>query len=152
MKTPSVRDATIADTDSVVSILREFHEERATASYVHAARDAVQACIDQDDRDLIVVEIDGVVTGYATVHWVPFPMVQGREAYVSDLLIQREWRDHGLGRLLLAEVEERARTRGCKRLMLNNRRAAESFIRGFFSKAGFREREEFANFVKPLNG
>jgi ribosomal protein S18 acetylase RimI-like enzyme len=150
MKTPSVRDATSADTDAVVGILREFHEERAIVP-VHAARDAVQACIDHDDRDLIVAEIDGMVIGYTVVHWVPFPMVQGREAYVSDLLVRREWRDQGLGSLLLAEVEERARARRCPRVMLNNRRAAESFKRGFFSKAGFREREDFANFVKTLH-
>lgn len=35
--------------------------------------------------------------------------------------------------------------------MLNNLRTAESFARGFFAKAGLRERVDFANFVKPVS-
>lgn len=47
-------------------------------------------------------------------------------------------------------VEVRANEMRCERLMLNNRVAAESFERGFFVKAGFHQRTDFANFVKPL--
>jgi hypothetical protein len=47
-------------------------------------------------------------------------------------------------------VEHHARERGCVRLMLNNRRASTAYQRGFYPRAGFHERDHFANFVKKL--
>ncbi len=51
---------------------------------------------------------------------------------------------------LLKAAEERARSTGCFRLMLNNRLDAQSFQRDFYPKNGF-QRREVANFVKALN-
>jgi GNAT superfamily N-acetyltransferase len=130
--------------------VRRWHEERGAALDVQLTRSAVCACIGDGGRDLIVADCDGEVVGYVAVHWIPFPMLHGHEAYVSDLLIRQDWRGRGLGYRLLAVTEDRARARGCVRVMLNNRRTAESFARGFFAQAGFHERTEFANFVKPF--
>ena len=77
-------------------------------------------------------------------------MIQGWEAYISDLLVSQSLRGGGIGRLLLETAQSEARERGCARLMLNNRKTALSFVHGFYPKHGFREREGFANFVKPL--
>jgi ribosomal protein S18 acetylase RimI-like enzyme len=150
MKASAIRDAILADSDQLAELVRQLHEERGAALDVQQARDAVCACIGDGSRDLIVADCDNDVVGYVAVHWIPFPMLHGQEAYVSDLLIRRDWRGRGIGRRLLAVTEDRARARGCVRIMLNNRKTAESFARGFFAQAGFRERTEFANFVKPL--
>ena len=77
-------------------------------------------------------------------------MLYGTEGYLSDLLVTQSARGQGVGQLLLAQVEARAQELGCVRLMLNNARTAESFARGFYPKQGYRERTEFANFVKSL--
>jgi len=150
MKTSEIRDATPADSDQLVELVRQLHDERGAELDVQQARDAVCACIGDRSRDLIVADCDGQVVGYVAVHWIPFPMLRGQEAYVSDLLVRHDWRGHGVGRRLLAVTEDRARARGCVRIMLNNRKTEEAFARSFFAQAGFRERTEYANFVKPF--
>jgi ribosomal protein S18 acetylase RimI-like enzyme len=90
------------------------------------------------------------VRGFIVVHWLPFPMLGGTEAYISDLIVAREARGRGVGRELVAAVERDARARSCVRLMLNNRIGSESFQRGFYPKLGFRVRDEFASLVKVL--
>ncbi len=150
MKMSAIRDATPADSDQLAELVRQLHEERGAGLDVRQARDAVCACIDDLSRDLIVADCEGEVVGYVAVHWIPFPILHGQEAYVSDLLVRHDWRGGGVGRRLLAVTEDRACARGCVRIMLNNRKTAESFARGFFAQAGFRERTEMANFVKPI--
>jgi GNAT superfamily N-acetyltransferase len=150
MKTCTIREATLADLEQLAGILREFHEEGGRELDLQRTLAVVTGCIGNPGRDLLVAEFGGEPIGYAAVHYIPFPMVQGHEAYLSDFLIRREWRGRGVGRDLLEATERRARAHGCVRIMLNNRRTAESFVRGFYNKAGYRERDNFANFIKPL--
>jgi hypothetical protein len=53
---------------------------------------------------------------------------------------------------MLEVVKKMAIERGCSRLMLVNRKARESYKRGFYRNLGWEEREEFANFVLHLPG
>jgi len=106
--------------------------------------------VSQPASDVFVAESDEAVVGFVVIHWVPFPMLSGTEGYISDLIVTAELRGAGIGRRLVDAVEAEARSRGCVRLMLNNRIAAKSFQRGFYPKIGYRHREEFANFVKAL--
>jgi len=115
-----------------------------------SAADAVRSCLTSPGSGLYVAARGGKVDGFIVVHWIPFPMLAGSEAYISDLIVERIQRGRGIGRRLVAVVESEARGRGCVRLMLNNRVAAESFKRAFYSKLGFRARDDFANLVKPL--
>ena len=83
---------------------------------------------------------------------MPFPLLRGREAYVTDLLVDYPERNTGAGTALLDTAVGLARREGCLRLMLNNYREAESFRRGFYARRGWRERTEFANFIRILDG
>ncbi len=74
----------------------------------------------------------------------------GPEGYVSELFIAGACRGQGVGRQLLEVVVAEARERGCARLMLVNMRHRESYERQFYSKQGWKERAEAANFVYPL--
>jgi GNAT superfamily N-acetyltransferase len=114
------------------------------------AAEAVRTCLVSPGCGVYVAARGGTIDGFIVVHWIPFPMLAGTEAYISDLIVERLQRGSGTGRGLVAIVEREARDRGCIRLMLNNRLAAESFKRGFYAKLGFRVREEFANLVKHL--
>jgi GNAT superfamily N-acetyltransferase len=139
----TIRDATLEDAGELAQLVRLLHEERGAVLDLELARKAAITCVASQASDLIVAVCDGAVVGYVAV-------LRGQEAYVSDLLIRLDWRGRGIGGRLLAATEQRARTRGCVRLMLNNRRTADSFQRAFYPQAGFVERTDFANFVKPL--
>ena len=150
MEDVTLRAAQALDVDGIRDLVVALAQERSGTSDTGVVRAAAEECIGQPGHEIIVAAAAGEVVAYVVVHWVPFPMLGGREAYVSDLIVRADWRGHGLGNRLMEAVEEWAEAMGCQRLMLNNRVDAESFERGFFAKAGFRQRTEFANFVKPL--
>ncbi len=149
MEDVTVRVAQATDVDGIGKLVSALAQERGGTSDADAVGGAAAECISQPGHEVIVA-VAAEVVAYVAVHWVPFPMLGGKEAYVSDLIVRTDWRGHGLGNRLMEAVEARANEAGCERLMLNNRVAAESFERGFFTKAGFRQRTDFANFVKPL--
>ena len=150
MEGVTLRAAQASDADGIKDLVTALADERGGTSDAEAVAAAAEECIGQPGHEIIVASSGAEVVAYVAVHWVPFPMLGGREAYVSDLIVRADWRGRGLGNRLMEAVEARANEMGCERLMLNNRVAAESFERGFFAKAGFRQRTDFANFVKPL--
>ena len=150
MEDVTLRAAQASAADGIRDLVTALACERGGTSDADAVGAAAEECIGQPGHEVVVASAGEQVVAYVAVHWIPFPMLGGREAYVSDLLVHADWRGHGLGNRLMEAVEARANEMGCARLMLNNRVAAESFERGFFAKTGFQQRTDFANFVKPL--
>jgi GNAT superfamily N-acetyltransferase len=146
-----IRRANESDCSVIAELIADLRrEEQGLAVDRAPILSAILAAVSQPASEVFVAECDGVVSGFVVVHWLPFPMLAGTEGYISDLIVAAELRAAGIGRGLVGAVEAEARSRGCVRLMLNNRIAAKSFQRGFYPKLGYRHREDFANFVKPL--
>lgn len=103
-----------------------------------------------DNSHVYVYTIDDKPVGYINVHVINFPMLNGKELYISDLLVSEKKRGKGIGKKLLDYVEDHYHQIGCTRLMLNNSKLSEGYIRGFYKKNGYTERTGFANFVKSL--
>ena len=139
------------DCVAIIELIEALRREEGGVSRDrNSAAEAVRSCLASPGSGVYVAARGGEVDGFIVVHWIPFPLLAGTEAYISDLIVERSQRGQGTGRRLVAVVESEARDRGCVRLMLNNRVAAESFKRGFYAKLGFRAREEFSNLVKLL--
>ena len=92
----------------------------------------------------------GQITAYASVHWLPYFILDGPEGYLSELFVHEQARGKGIGTLLLASVKKEARRRGCSRLLLENNRTRNSYLRGFYLKDGWEERTRMASFVFDL--
>lgn len=146
-----VRAAVAADLDGVVELLVNLAREEGREP---AARETLRlllaACLDSHCHQLHVAEGAGRVVGYVVAHWVPFPLMGGREAYVSDLVVAADRRGGRVGSRLLTAVEEAAVEGRCARVMLNNRVGSQAYERAFYAKRGYRRRDEFANFVKEF--
>jgi GNAT superfamily N-acetyltransferase len=95
----------------------------------------------------VVENSAGLITGYVAVHWIPYQFLPGPEGYVSELFVLADARGQGVGKELLARVKEEGRLRGAVRLSLLNLRTRPSYLRGFYSKDGWVERPEAANFI-----
>ena len=145
-----VREAQPFDVDAIRSLVIALAHERGSAPDGEAIASMIGECIDAGGHMILVAQMDDRLAGYLAVHWVSMPMLPGREGYISDLIVGADQRGKGVGSSLLEAVEKEAAARGCVRLTLNNRTNIESHQRGFYPKAGFRERTEFANFAKPL--
>jgi GNAT superfamily N-acetyltransferase len=113
--------------------------------------DHMARCMSDDSHSMYVAEDEaGRFLGYTAVHWLPYLMLSGPEGYVSELMVAEAARGQGCGTGLLDVVREEGITRGCSRLMLANRTTRESYQRGFYTKRGWTERGDIANFVLPL--
>jgi len=95
---------------------------------------------------LLVARVDQQPFGFVSLHFIPYFLLEGEEAYVSELFVHNSFADKGVGSALLEAAVEAARTRKCKRMHLINSRVRESYKRGFYSKRGWREREYAASF------
>ncbi len=143
--------ATPADANGIVFVLR------STGWFAHLdlpkgaeqIREHLEACLRDDSHSVYVARGDtGEILGYASVHWLPYLILEASEGFLSELFIRDDVRGFGIGRRLLATVEEEARARGCGRLQLIAFRNREVYQRGFYTKAGWRERPEGAVFIR----
>ena len=108
-------------------------------------------CTADDSHLVLVAQVPGgEIAGYCAVHWLPYLILAGPEGYVSELFIKDEFRGQGIGSQLLETIKTEAQNRGCSRLMLLNMRKRESYKRQFYSKQGWEERPDAANFILPL--
>lgn len=151
----NIRKASPADAEALGRLSEEFAAHQSKP-FDESRRDShvcnvIAACDDNDNHMLMVAETgEGQVVGYISAHFVPFFLLQGTEAYVSELMVTASARDHGIGSRLLDHVEKEAQKRGCARMMVNNVRETEAYQRSFYAKRGFTERVGVGNFVKDL--
>lgn len=145
-----IRTGTLNDCPSIAALVVALARERDGHLPDAAAVSAAAAECVNGNASLLIADEDGEVVGYLAVHWIPFPLLSGREGYISDLVISKGCRGRGVGTALLEAATECANAQRCVRLSLNNRITSEAFTRGFFTGAGFRQRTEFANFVREL--
>ena len=117
---------------------------------------ALQTLLDhahtEPERDLLLIAEDAQqrIHGYCAVHWLPIAVLQGWEAYVSELFIAETACGAGLGQQLLDAATQAARDKGCVRIWLLNNRERLSYVRGFYPQQGWSEQAEMARFVLPL--
>jgi phosphinothricin acetyltransferase len=136
----TVRDAVVGDAASIAEIYNQGIEDRlATLETERRSADERQAWLaERSARNPVLVALDaGRVVGWASLN-----RFNARAAYdhVADfsVYVDRDWRGHGVGRLLLAKLEERARQIGYHKLVL----AAfptNTAGRRLYERRGFRE-------------
>lgn len=82
---------------------------------------------------LLAAEMDGLLVGVAALHAMPLLEHDGRRGRLVALVVDESCRGQGLGRKLMAEVEQEARRLGCRDLEITSsrvREAAKSFYPG----------------------
>ncbi len=149
-----LRKGRVEDAESMAIILREigWSQKRNALPLEGVANpiaELIQHCLkDSEGRTLLVaVDENDQVIGFMNVHWVPFIMLGSWEGYVPDVFVSPKASGKGVGRLLVEAVMEEVRKRGCTRLMLTNGRDRQSYKQGFYSKLGWTEKPQVANFV-----
>jgi GNAT superfamily N-acetyltransferase len=148
-----IREANATDAPEIADLLRSLNlfahlnNEPLSATQERILKHLNLCGADDSHLVLLAQTPDDKVMGYCAVHWLPYLILTGPEGYVSELFIRDEFRGQGVGGRLLEVVKSEAQKRGCSRLMLLNMRARESYQRQFYSKHGWEERPDAANFV-----
>ena len=151
-----IRRAETQDAPAISELVRSLGlfahitAEAADATETRVARH-LALCLADDSHSVFVAQnAAGEIVGYGAVHWLPYFILASPEGYVSELFVQAACRGQGIGRQILEVMKAEAQQRGCSRLMLLNRRQRESYQRQFYTKQGWEERGEMANFIYHL--
>jgi GNAT superfamily N-acetyltransferase len=96
------------------------------------------------DGKIFVAEEDGDVVGFVCV-WARVPCEEPDEdpsdyAFISDLVVDADHRQHGVGSALMSAAEEYARARGGRRIRLHVL-ARNEVARRFYRSMNYQDRE-----------
>jgi len=142
------------DVESILPIIMQYREHHhkivVEESIIASTREVLMSMIEHKDSFVFVAEGDEKIIGYMVIHLCPYPLLGSYEIYITDLVVTPEFRSKGVGKALIEKAAETGKAMNCKRLMLNNNKISESYIRSFYRKHNFDERTGFANFVYNL--
>lgn len=139
----SFRQATTADQDVVLALLREFYAEDGSAYDAETAK-ALRALLADPGLGRVVLIRDdgGVPAGYLVVAFGYSLEFRGRDAFVDELFVDSAHRGRGLGREALREAERCCREAGIRALHLEVRPDNEK-ARRLYGSAGYVDREYY---------
>lgn len=106
--------------------------------------------ISENDNTYVFVTEDDKAHAYINFNILNFPLIGGKELYISELFVSENSKGKGYGTALLNFAIETGKSLKCKRIMLNNGKETESFLRNFYKNHNFIERENMANFILNL--
>jgi GNAT superfamily N-acetyltransferase len=141
------------DIPFIVDMVYEHRKRRVpdiSLNVKHEISDILWNLMGEISSYTLVGTMNGMILGFVNFHILEFPLIVGRECYLTDLLVLKSERGQGVGSELLGEVERFAKEKGCSRMMLNNGKWSESYQRGFYKKFGYHDRNNVVNFVKSL--
>jgi len=117
----TIRNAAHSDIDALVSLLRELFAVEADFFFdADKQRRGLLLMLDgcRKHRCVRVAEQDNEVIGMCSAQTLISTAEGGAVALVEDLVVKTGWRGRGVGRMLLASMEDWRRERGLKRLQL----------------------------------
>ena len=121
-----------------------------TTENIQQIKEELTSLVGNSSSITLIAKENNQINGFINGHIISFPIIMGKECYISELFVNPISRGLGIGHKLLEEISKLAKTKCCKRLMLNNPKEYDSYKREFYIKEDFEERTNFANFVKDL--
>ena len=138
--TITIRPAQTADLEAVFSLAKDFATSFRPEMEIFRA--SFGKLIENHDALLLVAEQSGCICGYLLGFDHDTLFANGRVAWIEELMVHEEQRREGIGRQLVEQFENWARTRGSRLVALATRRAAS-----FYSAVGY---EESAAYFRKL--
>ena len=102
--------------------------------------DAVfRAVLGDPSRGVWLAERGGEVLGLVTTMAQAQLRLAGVQLTIEELVVHERARGTGVGRVLVAHVQEQARRVGARRVELTTNRSRPVYLRGFYPSCGFTE-------------
>jgi len=116
----TIRKASASDMDSLVELLKAlFSVEEDFIFNESLQRQGLAMMLENEaDRCIMVAETDGKVIGICSIQTLISTAEGGKVGLVEDVVVNPSYRGKGIGRMLLASLEEWAKKKGLKRLQL----------------------------------
>ncbi len=146
-----VRKINYKDINNIVSIISTYHKETNNTKIKEIdIIKTVNQLLDHGNNLYVGVDSSDSVVAFVNFHECFFPLIGGKEYYISELFVSSKHRGMNFGSELLEFVIEKAKVEGCRRILLNNAKTSKAFERSFYAKHGFMARDFMANFIMEL--
>ncbi len=119
----TIRPATPADEDAILALLPQLFEapgRKAPGYTEERGRAGIRWAVQRPDSDILLALDGGKLLGLASVYTDIQSIRYGKRCWLQDLVVSKEARSHGIGRLLLDAATEWAHERGCTHLQLSS--------------------------------
>jgi GNAT superfamily N-acetyltransferase len=93
---------------------------------------------------------DEFIVGCLLVHWLYELWADHPEALISSLYVGQAWRNQGVGTCLLQAGVSIATRFSCSRLWLESNRLNPAYLKQFYAKRGWKERDDLSVFEFEL--
>jgi len=112
---PQLRDARPGDSAALAALLGEL----GYPSSAEQAAERVERIAADPSTLLVVAEVGGELAGFGALHVQNLVELDAPGCEVAGLVVGERFRRRGIGELLMAALEDEARTRGATHLVLN---------------------------------
>ena len=136
---PTFRRADAGDQDTVLALAREFWRHSGLAASGGRERALAGLLGAPEHGEIHLIAITERAIGYGVLCWGYSVEIGGRDAFLDELYIRRDFRGAGIGARALEYLEAVARAAGVKALhleLMDDNRAAGTLYR----RAGYVER------------
>lgn len=135
------RTGDVSDLPTFVSLLADdplgAQREAPTEDDAGAYERAFAAIEADPNHEILVAELEGAVAGFLQLSYLPhLTYTGGWRAQIEGVRVDPSIRSRGIGRALIGEAVDRARTRGCHLVQLTTDQRRPDAIR-FYEGLGF---------------
>lgn len=140
----TIRRARLSDADAIAALSKQlgYHAEPA------AVADRLSRVLARDDQQFLVADEHGHAVGW--IHMLVSEYVEAAAfVIIGGLVVDREHRQQGIGRRLLAEAEAWTTQRGCSVVRLSST-ISRTEAHAFYERAGYAKIKTQYSFAKPV--
>jgi GNAT superfamily N-acetyltransferase len=141
---PAFRLAIESDLPLLLKLVQEFHEYDGHPFDEEVVTRALRELIRNPaaGRIWIIGDEEGVSVGYAVLGFGYSIEFHGRDAFIDELFLQREYRGRGWGKLAMEFIAEAARSLGISALHLEVTRGNTRALH-LYKASGFQDHDRF---------
>ncbi|MGP6192079.1 MAG: inositol monophosphatase family protein [Vulcanimicrobiaceae bacterium] len=148
LKSLALRPAVWNDRSAILELALAMGGHEDLQAHVAPMR-RLAALLRRSDVRVLVAECDEHVVGFAEVHRRTTTLGDCTEAWLGALAVGPELRGHGIGRALLAAVDDAARELGCTRIEVESSQWRGA-THAFYRSSGYVERRPAARFRRTV--
>jgi len=145
----TIRTATPADEEAILALLPQLFEAPGARppSYTdERGRTGIRWAVERPEADILLALDGDALVGLASVYADIQSIRYGKRCWLQDLVVSKDARNRGIGRLLLDAATEWARDRGCTHLELSSGMGRVDAHR-FYRREGMTEQYVFERWI-----
>jgi ribosomal protein S18 acetylase RimI-like enzyme len=132
-----IRQLTIEDLDGLIGLLEQLWPDKSIDA--STVKKVIEKGLGSDYQIYICATDNKKLTGYCSLTIKNSLWMLANLGNIDELVVDSEYRNQGIGRLLMNEIEKIAKHRGCKRLELDSA-FHRTTAHAFYEKQGFEKR------------